>query len=297
MTGWIRSFALVPLMLLATTSSLSGQTAERDLPYGSDPKQRLDLSVPAGRGFATVLFVHGGSLTGGDKADDDYGAVCAPFVAAGIGCANVNYRLAPGHPWSAQAEDVAAAVAWVQANIRVRGGDPRKLFLVGHSSGAMLVALVGADTAYLGQRRLATSALRGVVPMGSIMWDVELEEALARYGRRRVEDAFARGSDHAIFGSLDAYLDHWPIRHLRPGLPPYLFLIAEAEQEHPPVLRTDSAFVARARALGNNAAYRTLPGRTHYSAVRQLGQPADATFALIREFVRQFSEDAPGVGH
>jgi acetyl esterase/lipase len=78
------------------------------------PKQKLDLSIPAGTGFTTVLFIHGGSLTGGDKSDDDYRGVCAPFMAAGIACANVNYRLAPAHAWPAQAEDVAASVAWIR---------------------------------------------------------------------------------------------------------------------------------------------------------------------------------------
>jgi acetyl esterase/lipase len=70
-------------------------TVDRDLPYGPDPKQRLDSSIPVAKAFPTVIFVHGGSLTAGDKADDDYGDVCAPFPAVGIGCANINYRLAP----------------------------------------------------------------------------------------------------------------------------------------------------------------------------------------------------------
>jgi len=153
---------------------------ERDLTYGPDPSQRLDLWVPPAQGFPTVLFIHGGSLTSGDKTDEDYRDVCLPFPAAGIACANVNYRLGPEHPWPAQAEDVAAAVAWVRTNIAQRGGDPRKLVLLGHSSGAMLVALVGTDERYLAPHQLALDDLRGVVSMGSIMWDEELELALTR---------------------------------------------------------------------------------------------------------------------
>src|SRR5512140_184822 len=112
----------------------TGQSGSRDIAYGPGPAQRLDLLVPAGKGYSTVLFVHGGSLSTGDKADEDYRDACKPFPAAGIACANANYRLAPQFAWPAQAEDVAAALAWVRANIGARGGDSRQLFLVGHSS-------------------------------------------------------------------------------------------------------------------------------------------------------------------
>src|SRR5262245_14799067 len=141
--------------------ALASTPVERDLAYGSHPKQRLDLVVPATKGFPTVVFVHGGSLTTGDKADDDYGKVCRAFPAAGIACANVNYRLAADAGWPAPAEDVAAAMAWVRAHIAERGGDPDRLVLFGHSSGALLVALIGCED---------LPGVRGVVPMGSIMW-------------------------------------------------------------------------------------------------------------------------------
>ncbi|HKI03312.1 MAG TPA: alpha/beta hydrolase [Thermoanaerobaculia bacterium] len=287
-------WGLVMLLGLAVWRDAGvAQASERDLAYGPDPKQRLDLSVPAAKGFSTVLFIHGGSLTSGDKADEDYRDVCAPFPSAGIACASLNYRLAPAHAWPAQAEDVVAAVAWVRANIGLRGGDPRKLFLVGHSSGATLVALAGTDERYLARHGLKTSDLRGVVPMGSIMWDDELEQALTRYGRGRVEEAFRRDPDNRMYASLDAYLDHWPIRHARAGLPPFLFLIAESEQEQPPVLKTNRKFVADARALGNWAEHKVLPGRTHYSAIRNLSKPGDPVFAIVRDFVRKFSGVGP----
>lgn len=293
MTRHAQRVAAGILSIMALSETAVAQIVERDLPYGPDPKRRLDLSIPVAKAFPTVIFVHGGSLTTGDKADDDYQDVCLPFPAVGIACANINYRLAPAHPWPAQVDDVAAAVAWVRTNIGARGGDSRSLFLIGHSSGAMLVALVGADQRYLARHGLKTSDLCGIVPMGSIMWDDELEQAIARYGRSRVEVAFRRDPDNAMYRGLDAYLDHWPIRHVRTGMPPYLFLIAESEQAQPPVLETNSTFVARALALGNRAEYRVLPGRTHYSAIRKVSEPGDPVFAMIRDFVRQCGGSVP----
>jgi hypothetical protein len=126
--------------------------------------------------------------------------------------------------------------------------------------------------------------------MGSIMWDVELEQALEKYGRERVEQAFGRDPDNKMYENLDAYLEHWPIRHIRGGMPPFLFLIAASEQEQPPVLATNRKFVEEARAKGNRAEYKVLPDRTHDSAIRRLGEPGDPAFALVRDFVHSASK-------
>ena len=281
-----RFLTAVPVILVCfSPSTAAAQRVERDVPYGSDVKQRLDLALPGGTGFPTIIFVHGGSLTGGDKADEDYADVCRPFPPAGIGCVNVNYRLAPAHRWPAQAEDIAAAVAWVAEHIESRRGDRRQLFLLGHSSGAMLVALLGTDGQYLSRHGLTPGDLGGVMPMGSIMWDDDLEQAIERQGKDRVAERFSSRPDNAMYDGMDQYRDIWPIRHLGPGLPRFLFLIAEGEQENPPVLRTNRLFVERTRVLGNRADYRVLADRTHTSAIRRLTEPGDAAFLAIRDFV------------
>jgi len=277
---------LVPLLALLCNVAAS-QRIKTDIRYGNDPAQKLDLKIPAGTGFATLIFVHGGSLISGDKADSDYAHVCDAFPLVGIACANVNYQLGPQHPWPAQAEDVSSAIAWVRTNIADYGGDPKKLFLLGHSSGATFVALVGSDERYLAKHGMKPSDLRAVMPMGSIMWDVELDEAIAKRGQDTIAQNFLRDPDNRMYGSLDKYQDHWPIRHVHSGLPPYLFLIAESEQDQPPVLKSNAKFVEDARKLGNEADYKVFAGRKHYSMVRQLHQPGDAVFAVILDFIRR----------
>lgn len=280
---------LLILSAETTTSSAQEVAVAEALAYGNHPQQSLDLSIPAVKGFSTVLFVHGGSLHSGDKADTDYRNVCLPFVRIGIGCANMNYRLAPMHPWPAQAEDVAAAVACLRKNIPARGGDPDRIILVGHSSGGLLAALVGSDEHYLAARGLTRRNLSAVVSMGSIMWDVDIEKAIENHGLTKVDSLFSRSADAHLFGTLSAYLDHWPIRHVRAGMPPFLFLIAESEQEHPPVLMTNRTFAEKSRSLGNRAEFKVLPDRTHYSAIRKLHEPGDAAFIAIRDFIAKAS--------
>ena len=279
-------FVVVFLLTLACDVAAS-QRVETDVGYGNDAALRLDLRIPASTGFATLIFVHGGSLTSGDKADSDYAHVCDSFPAVGIACANVNYRLGPQHSWPAQAEDLASAIVWVRTNIAAYGGDPKKLFLLGHSSGATLVALVGSDDRYLAKHGMKPSDLRGVMPMGSIMWDDELEQAIAQRGRDMIAQNFLRDPDNRMYGSLERYQDHWPVHHIHAGLPPFLFLIAESEQEQPPVLKTNAKFVEDARKFGNEADYKVFAGRKHFTMVRQLHQPGDAVFAIILEFIRK----------
>jgi triacylglycerol lipase len=119
---------------------------KRDLRYSDGERNRLDVhtdgttpAVPR----PVLLFVHGGGFVGGDKVipgTPQYDFVGAWAVRHGWTGVTMTYRLAPAHAWPAGAEDVAAAVAWVRAQIGSYGGDPERLVLVGHSAGAVHVA-------------------------------------------------------------------------------------------------------------------------------------------------------------
>jgi acetyl esterase/lipase len=121
-------------------------TVARDIAYGPDPLNRIDVftagpSTPAGK--TVVMFAHGGSFERGDK-----GRAGSPFydnlmlwvTRQGMVGINFNYRLAPKNTWPAAHEDMAAAVRWARANAAQYGGDPSRLVLWGLSSGADLIA-------------------------------------------------------------------------------------------------------------------------------------------------------------
>jgi acetyl esterase/lipase len=123
----------------------AGVTVTRDEKYGSDERHRLDVFRPndAASGLPVLLFVHGGAYERGDKR-----AAGSPFYdnimlwafehkMVGV---NMTYRLAPANPWPAAVEDIAAAVAWTNANIARFGGDPDRIVLLGHSAGATHVS-------------------------------------------------------------------------------------------------------------------------------------------------------------
>ncbi len=122
-----------------------GVSVTRDIAYGSDPLQKLDVYAPTpSRGKRTVLlFVHGGGFTRGDKHQpggfypDNMTLWGAQHGMVGV---NIDYRLAPKDPWPAGAKDLASAIAWTHANIARYGGDPNRIIIWGHSAGANHVA-------------------------------------------------------------------------------------------------------------------------------------------------------------
>jgi acetyl esterase/lipase len=153
--SWLRMKTLLSgscaILLLLLGSPVSaemplGATLRRDLAYGADPAQRMDVYLPAQPSRAPILFmVHGGGWRRGDKdnaqvADNKV----ERWLPKGIIVVSVNYRMMPDAEPLTQAEDVARALAEVQGLAPGWGGDPGNVIVMGHSAGAHLVALITA---------------------------------------------------------------------------------------------------------------------------------------------------------
>lgn len=134
-----------------------------ELAYGADPRQRLDLYVPkdlAGRA-PLVVFFYGGGWEAGDRADYRFAALA--LVKHGFIVAVPDYRVYPQVRFPDFLEDSAQAVAFVHARAASLGGDPERLFLMGHSAGAYNAVMLGLDPRYLDAAGLPAGKLRGVV--------------------------------------------------------------------------------------------------------------------------------------
>ena len=128
-----------------------GVKVARDVKYGSDARQALDIFTPeSAAGSAPVfMFVHPGGFVAGNRRGPNDSPFYDNFMlfAAKNGMVGVNagYRLAPANPWPAAPQDVAAAVKWVRENIAKHGGDPERVFINGSSAGGSIVASYLAD--------------------------------------------------------------------------------------------------------------------------------------------------------
>ena len=120
-----------------------------DLPYGTHARQVVDLYRPRAPNGDVVLFVHGGAFVRGDKTINDtmYANVLTWFARQGVLGINVEYRLAPEAVYPGGAEDVGAAVAWAARHCAQHGGNPQRLFLIGHSAGGTHAAAYAYDPA------------------------------------------------------------------------------------------------------------------------------------------------------
>ena len=142
----------------------AGVSIQRDIAYGADRLQKLDVFTPdgaQGKKLPVLLFVHGGGFTRGDKHGDFYPDNITLWAAKnGMVGVNIDYRLAPQDPWPAGVKDLASAIAWTKANIARYGGNPNRIVLFGHSAGANHVADYAAHPEVRGAE---ASSVKGVI--------------------------------------------------------------------------------------------------------------------------------------
>lgn len=141
-----------------------GVEVTSDLAYGAHARQILDVYRPTGAvGRPVVVYVHGGGFVHGEKTTRSNGALL--FARSGLVSVHLTYRLAPEHPYPAGADDVAAAYAWVKANIASHGGDSSRIVLIGESAGAshsITAAFTSALPAELRPDPLGLALISGV---------------------------------------------------------------------------------------------------------------------------------------
>jgi len=169
-----------------------GSAAPTEYAYGSDPLQKLDFWHATGAKSAPlVVFVHGGGWARGDKRNATGARKVEHLIGEGFAFASINYRLVPAATVEQQAEDVAAALAWVRHNAGRLGIDASRVVLMGHSAGAHLVALVGTDPRYLASAGLSLRDVRGIIALDGACYDVARQIAGAgRFMRDTYVEAF-----------------------------------------------------------------------------------------------------------
>jgi triacylglycerol lipase len=251
-----------------------GVKVERDVRYGPADRNLLDVftAEAAASGPKPVLvFVHGGGFVAGDKHTpgtpfNDNIALAA--VKDGFVGVNITYRLAPNSPWPAGAEDVGAAVRWVIDNIAARGGDPARVYLMGHSAGAVHVASYVSHPQFQG-------------PKGS-----ELAGAILVSGEYDLTALPFSKYETAYFGTDPAtYKDRSSLDGLVNSTTP--LLVVRAELDPPPfVMQFDelkSALCASARGCPRNA---VLPQHSHISEVYAVNSGDSALSDEVLAFVK-----------
>lgn len=252
--------------------------AHKGVPY-AEPKnerQMLDVYAPTkGKDLPVVLWIHGGGWRAGDKANvlkkpeafADKGYI---FVAA-------NHRFFPNVTVKEMTGDIAKAIRWIHDHAKDYGGDPKTIFVMGHSSGAHLAALVCTDDRYLKAEGLPLSVIKGCVPVDVSVYDIP----------KRLKDggAVATATFIKTFGEKeDTQRDLSPAAHVAKGknIPPFLILHVADRAE----TKVQSHWLAgKLKDAGVFAKVVAAEGTNHGTINANLGLPKDVPTHEMWEFM------------
>lgn len=256
-----------------------------EVAYGSDPRQVMDVTLPAGEGPHPVLMMfHGGAFRMGDKSEL---AVWPELTQAGIAVVRVNYRLSGSAKWPAQGEDCLAAVVHLQREGMALGLDPARLVLLGQSAGAFLAVSTALSLVEVGLKP------RGVVSLFGPMDFSTMDQDMATLGRTpqmgptdAEESAESQLLGYAVGENRAAARAMGPVGRLallKEPLPPILIrhgdadpLIADLQAK-----RLREAWVAADPAT--QVDYKLVPGAGHGGAAFE----TDPVRAEVLAFVQQ----------
>jgi acetyl esterase/lipase len=238
--------------------------------YGSK-KDRLDVYAPTGaRGAPVVVSIHGGALREGDKKEQAF--VGQLLARAGFVGIVINYRLSPGVMHPAHVEDAAHAVAWARTHAAEYGGDPQKLFVIGHSAGAYLAALLALDPKYLAAYQMSAKDLKGVVPVSAFFY-------VDRTGVAPDRPKDVWGTEVAAWKAAS------PAAYLRKDGPPMLLLYADGDADWRRQQQADFQGDMK-KAGASTVETRMITGRDHSSIWGRMKNANDETAAAIIAFIK-----------
>src|ERR687885_930781 len=274
------------LVALAYLPVARAQDVKRNIPYAEPAhgRQVLDVYSPRkAKNLPVVFWIHGGGWQTGDKTSVQIKPQA--FMDKGFVFVSTNYRLLPSVDMATIVRDIAKSVRWVHDHIAEHGGDPNRLFIMGHSAGAQLAALVCTDDRYLKAEGLSLDVVKGCVPVDGDTYDVPAIIETAETRRRVHGLPQAKFGHREKFGNDPAkHRDFSAVTHVAKdkGIPPFLILHVA---EHP-----DTS--AQAQRLGNVLRGAGVPvtvfgarETTHNKINANLGRPGDPATGVLFEFL------------
>jgi acetyl esterase/lipase len=223
-----------------------------------------------------VLWIHGGGWRAGSK--ESVAKKPQLFNEKGFVFVSTNYRLAPNVTLKEMTGDIARAIRWIHDHAAEHGGDPKSIFVMGHSAGAHLAALVCTDERYLKAEGLPLSILKGCIPVDTAVYDAAKQIASVEAARAALY-RIAFGKDEATQREFS------PVTHVAPGknIPPFLILHVA---DRPDAKGQSHLLADRLKEVGVAARVVAAEGTTHATINSNLGQPGDRPTQDMWEFLR-----------
>ena len=277
------AFAVLTLM-----NHAQAQVVKHDIPYATPAQERqvLDVYSPANaKNLPVVFWIHGGGWEGGDKSSVKLKPQA--FMDRGFVFVSTNYRLLPKVDMETIVADVAKSIGWVHKHIAEYGGDPNRIFVMGHSAGAQLAALVCTDERYLKGEGVSFASLKGCVPVDGDTYDIPAMIETAETRKRVHGEPPPKNGHREKFGNDPAkHRNFSAVNHVAKdkGIPPFFIMHVAS---HP-----DTSIQARrlATVLKEAGVLATLYGAqesSHNKVNDEIGRADDPGTKLLDEFVNQ----------
>lgn len=254
----------------------------RHIPYGDDPRQKLDIYLPRHtRVKSTIVFLYGGGWVSGARWY--YRLFGRAMAARGHVIVIPDYRLFPEVRFPTFNEDAALAVKWTCDNLLKLGGHPSRLFLMGHSAGAHISVTLALDGSYLGRHGLSPASIAGVIGIAG-------PYTLDPLKWKGIKDIFAP--------SASAPSAARPIKLVRMGAPSMLLL--HGERDRVAGAHASTRLAEALRSVGTNARAILYPKLGHFEILASMlpgwrwRSPAlqDAETFMASPAVRSADQDA-----
>ncbi len=268
----MKIISILAIFAASALCAFAGTAKHENIPYGAETadaykseRLKLDVYIPEGKkDFATLVWFHGGGLTGGEKQyfpkallDKGFAVVCP------------NYRLSPKVKAAEAVEDGAEAVAWVFENIRKYGGDKNKIFVGGHSAGGYIAGMLGANPKYLKKYGIKNTAIAGLALVsGQVTTHFQVKKDFGD----KSGGAVPKIDEYAVLG------------HVKNKMPPVCLILGDRKIEWPCRVQENELLAATLRELKTSprVEFFEIQGKDH-------GSVADASPDIIDAFISDIS--------
>jgi len=257
----------------------------KDMPYSGIKEETsylnsLDIYVPEkNENCPVIVFVHGGTWVLGDKGKLSDKAVA--FTRAGMIYISINYRLSSEVKHPLHAYDVTRAIVWIYKHISEFGGNPENIFLLGHSAGGHLAALITIDERYLGKLGFSSKIIKGVIGLDSAAYH------LPTLIKSEPENYFL--FEMAFGDNPEKWEEASPLNYIKKGkdIPPFLLIYA-GDREVTKVVNLTFAQALQSSDYQVHLYYAF--EKNHVNIEQDLGKAGDEVIKKIFQFIDQYKD-------
>ncbi len=289
----MKTFTLAPVIAISLSlfgvslrSDMRAQELTSNIAYAEPALERqvLDVySVKGAKNKPVVFWIHGGGWQAGDKTSVQIKPPA--FVDKGFVFVSTNYRLLPNVDMETIVRDVAKSIHWVHDHIADHGGDSKQMFIMGHSAGAQLAALICTDDRYLKAEGVSLSIVKGCVPVDGDTYDVPAIITTAEIRRLAHAQPQAKLGHREKFGNdPEKHRNLSAVTHVAKGknIPPFLILHVAG---HPDTSAQAQRLGAVLGEFGIPAKVFAAKETTHSKINDDLGLPDDPSTKALFEFM------------